>query len=58
MINYFIAGIDGFSYVIDEGKLVKVINVFYSEHYFTHTDGYALYTLENGKTLKIGDGNK
>jgi len=53
MNNYFISGIDGYTYVIDEGKLLKIINVFYSDHYFSHTDGYAIYTLENGKTIKI-----
>ena len=44
-------GIDGYSYVIDGGKLIKIIAIQYSEDYFRSTAGYALYTLENGKIL-------
>ena len=54
---YFIKGIDGFNYVVDKGKLVKVINVTYSENYFLHTGGYAIYTLETGEQIKIGSLN-
>ena len=46
-----IQGIDGYSYVVDEGKLVKIMKVEYSEKYLIDTSGYALYYTENGKVL-------
>ena len=47
-----IKGLDG-SYVIDEGKLKKIISVLYSENYFIYTGGWVEYKLDDGKILKI-----
>lgn len=46
-----IKGYDG-SYIIYEGKLLKMIRVAYSENYFIQTGGWVEYEFENGLIIR------
>jgi len=54
MTNTFqiIRGLDA-CYVIDDGELIKIVEVKYSENYFKFTGGWVEYTLENGMIIKV-----
>lgn len=46
-------GADG-HYIIKEGKLLKIVEVYYSPDWFRNTAGYAIYTLADGTSIRLG----
>lgn len=48
-----IKGLDG-SYVVKNGKFLKITRVAYSENYFLDTGGWIEYELEDGQIIRIG----
>jgi len=48
-----IQGLDG-SYVVKDGKLIKIIRISYSEKYFIQTGEWVEYELEDGMIIKFG----
>jgi hypothetical protein len=47
-----IQGTDG-QYVISGGKILRIVNVSYSDDYFRSTGGWIKYELENGEEIII-----
>ncbi len=52
-MRYIYRGIDGGSYVIKQGRLIKIVKVEYSPDYMVSSVGYAKYTLEDGSEIII-----
>jgi hypothetical protein len=48
-----IKGLDGY-YIIQKGKLIRIINAIYSKDYFAFTNGWVEYKLENGIIIRLG----
>ncbi len=51
-VNFdIIKGLDG-SYIVQNGKLLKIVRVAYSENYFLDTGGWVEFELENGLIIR------
>jgi hypothetical protein len=47
-----IRGLDG-SYIVRNGKLLKIVRVAYSDNWFLNTGGWAEFELEDGQIIRL-----